>query len=548
MINLQHFGRNLKYEKMIGILKGMRRSSAKPNQFSEARESMAHIAAVKMAAMKIASNEFMNPYGLPRFFPPSFNTFGHYFLFDYKLYLKIIYEAIFEAQEIVRKHDTLNSWVYYGGMLLSLLIVLFIPVELKLATFILAIGVPLVLLYNAKEKIKENINSEIAEYRANLVEQLISGNYEPNDNIKLPEDLEKKLDRWVGEGIIDDSAKTPLLIIYNQNHPFPGFGKLQLDNVFTCQPKADHTTIVFDLENIYEKTRNNLSKLLENSSLPLVQLGNVVAVHGESIMIDSEWLDENQTPVLHINSTIGINKILNFDPQSSARYYLAVQALLPVFDTAATFFIRIYNAGNAASFQIAISTLGPIEDDFSFVTKRLAKYQSELTYQSSESGRIQDIYETPMFDLLYLKSSNADEPPFKVEFDKERIEKLKVYESDSFKAYNYVSMYNEIVGNSAYWMGYKRYPNNLREINSLTFPSDFFGKPEAISTVSSLYEDISKCVLNSFEQLGYDISKYKNKDGMYSINADKIEQIIIGEKIEFSEGHKNNENDKQEKQ
>ncbi len=219
-----------------------------------------------------------------------------------------------------------------------------------------------------------------------------------------------------------------------------------------------------------------------------------------------------------------------------------------MFDTPATFFIRIYNAGNAASFQIAISTLGPIEGDFSYVMKRLAKYQSESSYQSSETGTIQDAFKTPIFDLLHLKSSNVNELPFKVQFDREKIKELKVYDSDSFKGHNYVSMYNEIVGSSAYWMGYKRYPNNLREINSLTFPSDFFGKPEAISTVSSLYEDISKCVLNSFEQLGYDISKYKNKDGMYSINADKIEQIVIGEKIEFKENNKNDEKDKQEKQ
>lgn len=546
MVNLQHLGRNLKYEKMVGILKGMRKSSAKSNQFTAARESMAHIAAVKMAAMKIASNEFLNPNGLPRFFPPSFNTFGHYFLFDYKLYLRIVHEAVSEIQEIVKRHDTLNSWVYYGCMLLALFLVLFLPVELKLISLILAVTIPLILLYNKKSKIKENINSEIAAYRAEIIEKLVSGNYEPSEDFKLPKELEQKLDLWVGEGFIEDLQKTPVLVIYNQNHPFPGFGKLQIDNVFTCQPKADRVNKDFDLENLYEKVKIDLEKLTSDSSLPLVQIGSVVAVHGESIMIDSEWLDKSKTPLLHIDTNIGINEILNLDTQSSTRYYLVVQVLLPVFDTAASFFIRIYNAGNAASFQIAISTLGPIEDDFSYVMKRLSKYQSELGYYSQDIGVIQDAFQTPYYDLLHLKASNAGEPAFKVEFDKEKIKELKVYDSESFQSHNYLSAYNEIVGSNANWVGYKRYPSNQRENNSLTFPSDFFGKPEAISTVSSLYEDISKCVLNTFEKLGYDISKYKNKDGMYSINAEKIEQLVIGEKIEIKESQKNDEKDKQE--
>ncbi|NEO85100.1 MAG: hypothetical protein F6J87_12750 [Spirulina sp. SIO3F2] len=65
----------------------------------------------------------------------------------------------------------------------------------------------------------------------------------------------------------------------------------------------------------------------------------------------------------------------------------------------------------------------------------------------------------------------------------------------------------------------------------MTFTSDFFGRPESIASVSILYSLISKAVIDSLEDLGFDVSDYKDKEGNYTINAEKIDQLIVGETI-----------------
>ncbi|MGE5183624.1 MAG: hypothetical protein ACM31C_16245 [Acidobacteriota bacterium] len=81
------------------------------------------------------------------------------------------------------------------------------------------------------------------------------------------------------------------------------------------------------------------------------------------------------------------------------------------------------------------------------------------------------------------------------------------------------------------WVGrYTVFPN-YREGASLTVTRDFFGSAECRAAVRSIYDRISRSLLTELEQLGFDISAYRDDKGRWSINTDKIEQLVVGERI-----------------
>ncbi len=53
-----------------------------------------------------------------------------------------------------------------------------------------------------------------------------------------------------------------------------------------------------------------------------------------------------------------------------------------------------------------------------------------------------------------------------------------------------------------------------------------------------MYVQLSKVILNGLESLGYDISEYKTEEGRYTINAEKIDQIVMGERVNMTEKQK----------
>ena len=126
------------------------------------------------------------------------------------------------------------------------------------------------------------------------------------------------------------------------------------------------------------------------------------------------------------------------------------------------------------------------------------------------------------------------------------IKKLDLLSLKSLRDEDYRKEYNEMKKEGVTWAGQYYYPLNWRERNSLTFTADFFGRPEAIGAVKTVYDQISRSILDSFEEFGFDVADYKDKDGNYSINADKIEHLIIGERIKIGGDKKISKKEKKE--
>jgi hypothetical protein len=113
--------------------------------------------------------------------------------------------------------------------------------------------------------------------------------------------------------------------------------------------------------------------------------------------------------------------------------------------------------------------------------------------------------------------------------DDSSIIELKLPDGDYGK--NYQAEVSKLLKETVQWPGCFTRAGNWREQNSFTFTTDFFGRPEAIATVRSLYVQVSKAILDALESLGFDISDYRDKEGNYSINAEKIDHLVVGEKI-----------------
>jgi len=63
------------------------------------------------------------------------------------------------------------------------------------------------------------------------------------------------------------------------------------------------------------------------------------------------------------------------------------------------------------------------------------------------------------------------------------------------------------------------------------FTSDFFGNTESRALLRTLFDRITRQALSTMKELQYDISDYQDDNGRFTINADKIEQLVMGEKV-----------------
>ncbi|MBP8047973.1 MAG: hypothetical protein KAY64_04450, partial [Anaerolineales bacterium] len=52
-------------------------------------------------------------------------------------------------------------------------------------------------------------------------------------------------------------------------------------------------------------------------------------------------------------------------------------------------------------------------------------------------------------------------------------------------------------------------------------------------SIKTLYQQISRTILDTFDSMGFDITDYRDREGKYSINAEKIDRLIIGEEIKI---------------
>jgi hypothetical protein len=76
---------------------------------------------------------------------------------------------------------------------------------------------------------------------------------------------------------------------------------------------------------------------------------------------------------------------------------------------------------------------------------------------------------------------------------------------------------------------------NWREVTSWTIMQDYLGSTELIASVRSIYSGMLLAMLDALAQLGFNTDSYRDKDGRLTINAEKIESLVVGDKIDLKQ-------------
>lgn len=489
-----------------------------------------------LAAGIIADSNFPTKDHIPAIAPLPFTNFGHQALIDHKLLQSIIWTTILRMQEASKKWRT-KLWIYtvvsFGaalagfGMADSTFWKFASPISL------LVIG-GIIIFFEAGA-----VRKRLADIKATELNKLLSGDWVTAQDKGFQTYLHNKMKHF-GSGELDGNS-IPVLVVTRDNDPFPGYGRLQLENSFVCRPKSTaNNRPELDIEKINEIVFGNVNSAIAKAGIPDVTSGIVVTVYGDSITMDSKWLDEDKSPILWIPR----NKLADFikiEDSASSRHYFAIQIVFPEHINTSTFFFRMFLAGNAACCHLAVSTIGPPILDKHHVRKALLRHK--LTKSPEKKSRPENqkkaTFEAKINPLLIAIKNISKFTEDGVDFINPALDLLDLgalkfndTELSGNQKKEYEEEFNKIVQQSTMWPGAFGFKNtNIRDINSYTFSKDFYGRPEIQSCIRTMYDQISRSILDSFDELGFDISNYRSKDGHYSINAEKIDSLVIGEAI-----------------
>ncbi len=513
----------------------MSKNESALEQFEKSKSKLTQESTNLIAASIIAHKDFPRKERLPQFKPLPFHSFGQFFLFDHSKFLLIVYQAVIGIKKISkkRKYLYLPRFTSLGIIVIGCGMLILQNITLPLA-FVFIIIVAALGNFIVAGIMEKTANEQIADYKARLLENLLNNTWEKENDLDVPAPLLNSFNLSLSEIVSNEEIK--VLTTFGDQQPFPGFGMLQLDNKFICPPKDLKNITQNEEEDLFKVVIDKLQDLLGCSGISNIGFEKVVAINSETIYNESPWLNEEKIPFLKVPTYK--NKISLQDKNASVRIYYVVEVLLPRYDSAACFFIRPFKAENSVGCHIALTTLGPPQNDRFYLEEKLRKYNKEkdkpgltsddIIHKDSASYNLNIIWknsraqekfhETISFSDLADIDDLREKPSF-VNLDKKKTQ--------------------EIIENEVRWPGRYRYMTyNVREINSLTLGGDFFGHPEVISTIDTIYDQISRTVLESIEEQGFDISKYKDKDGKLFINADRIDKLIVGEVIKISDKEK----------
>ena len=512
------------------------------------------------AAEILMNPSFPEKQTLPPIEPLPFTTFGHQPLFNPKLFHSIIWAAIGEIQTEVRLWERKSAPINFGILVFSAFISVVIggnsPELIGYAAFssqggagvvtwsvivtLVTFAICLLLGFAIKYPLINSYERTIAKIRADTIANLVNGKWNKVKNEEIRNKIESKV-RYYGSGHIERN-KIPVVIILDDKHPFPGFGRLQAEIPFICPPKDERIEQLSNSKFLQNKAWGYVKDKISNANISHISFGELLAVHGSSIPIESIWLDLEKRPLLFVLRD-KVDEMLAAEPIVSARRYHVIHVLFPEYMTKATFFLRFFQSGDGMSCHLAVTTLGPPTINRNDIKKALLKHQLEVQFPNQDiiQSFLSDNQSTLEINQIYLQTlqqireRTKDVKRFKGHPNLLKILDLK-FDPINELTFNQKKKYdrelNWILRESTTWPGaVGLYWINRREKHSLTFTSDFFGRSEAIASIKILYEQISRAVIDGFEDLGYDVSDYKDKEGKYTINADKIDQLVVGEKI-----------------
>ncbi len=517
-----------------------------------------------VAALTLADSNFPNASLLPRIASVPCNNLQHQVLVDYEKLCSILWGATDEIKDRIER-DKQKLRFSPPRILLSAVCAVvaalaapyflpavfpfYFPLNMLLAGLVVGLAVLFV--------IPPNVGRLAAEVRARNLEQLLHGRF-PACAAKFEQKTnEKELAVW-GDGKITSHA-SPILAVTNDDEPFPGFGRHQARQIFVCRPKNNDSCPATSLSDLDEAVTSSIAKIGEDSGIADVFCGRAIVIDGRSLRKDSRWLTSGKTicdrrPMLDSGS-FDYESVLLFDPDASARVFFCIQVLVPEFMMCTTFFVRPFFAGNSAACEVSVSTLGPPTPDWNYVRERLQLYEQEKDKKDPSAAIagaksrneifralldwIPDAMPVPTAKhkesalggtLRNIRSNieNRETPFLKTRRprDIERLDAFGQEELDHEK-----EEMRRIAEHTEMWPGVFTGMPNWREWNSLTFTADFFGNTEARALVQTLYDRIGRSVLTAIEDLGFETKDYRDDAGRLTINTDKIDQMVVGERV-----------------
>jgi hypothetical protein len=328
------------------------------------------------------------------------------------------------------------------------------------------------------------------------------------------------------------SATQIPVVTTRSGETFPGFGRWQAAQLFVCPPDTKSESGGFSGPQLLAAVFEAAKQEVNDSDVQNVETGKVVVVHDKSLRKDSGWLDRGR-PRLFLTPK-EFDEFDKIDSTASARAYGMIQALLPEHLGIITFFLRTFYAGNSAAVEISLCTLGPPISSWFDVQKRIRQYEE---------------YRRPLLLKIWNEWRDRKPPKTSLGLQLRRIRKsyqaaarefqrpkspLVVAKLASFDPLEKKEAEQELpklasIGDS--WPGNEIQPRDLRDWFSLSVTKDYFGNKECIATIRTLYDRLGKAVLRELENHGYSIEEYKSDQGRLILNAERIGQLVVAERI-----------------
>jgi hypothetical protein len=508
-------------------MKNATRSPASPGG-PTVREQITSMATRHIAAAIIAAPDFPSRSRLPKLLPPPFSNFEHQVLFDYQMLVQIVWQVATDIVTCLRaKRRTWHYWLM--GVLIAVGVLLAFTAHLVLTLVyfpVAGIAILMVLGFTWNDQ-----SPSIAKIRVEALQALI------RDEFVIRDDMPLVSSHLIGNGELG-TERVPVVTVVDDSEPFSGYGRLQADNLFVCRPKYDEAGRR-SMAEIEERIHERVTAKVRELNLPETAFGTVIVLHGESLAMDSPWLDRSKAPRLWLPRD-RLPDVHAIDPRASVRVYFATQIVFPQHMTAATFFVRLFPAGNGAAFQIAVTTIGPPAIGLDELTMRLFKHDME---ELRRAGGDEDIVrsgrkpaEREGLDYLaILRDLSALTPPFQNSNpDEKSITELDAH-GEQDRGAEYDRRLRQFTLRCRMWPGHLTGKDvNWREAHSLTFPADFFGRPELIASVLTVYDQLARGILDMLDEMGFDISDHRDSEGRYAIHAEKIEQLVVGERVHMN--------------
>jgi hypothetical protein len=522
----------------------------------EVRKTIADEVTRLIAAIALADENFPRAGDLPRLAPVPHNHLGHQVLVDYNRLALILWGTAHEIQEAVRKNTRtllapLLSFLWVGACVATGAVL--VSRTATPASLFVPVGIGLlggVILYAI---LRVRVEKVAAEVRARNLRTLLRGGEPPSaEQFRKARLTGKRLAAW-GDGELESNL-CPVLVVLDGKEPFPGYGRHQGSQLFVCRPDDEASPPAITPDALNEAVSEALIRMVRSSGVRCVSSGHAVVIDGRSLRQHSPWLRfadaDGEMLSFHRSGRVGegssandrpplfipkahLDEAREIDGQASVRVYTVVQAVLPEYLMCVTFFVRTFLAGNSAACEVIVSTLGPPSPDWEYVRNRLRIYDREQDPELPDStphGKRPVEYSSLGIRLVKVRFNlEAGSKPFTSPARDFSVKKIKPFDEDALR--HEKEQVAKIADTGGLWPGYYTGLVNWREWYSLTFTPDFFGNTESRATLKTLYDRICRAALNKLKDLGFDIRDYQDESGHFSINADAIEHLVVGERV-----------------